>query len=111
MATRLARRSITTAGLSDKVGLVAINQAQSFGARLPLENASEKTAEVVDAEIKSWLDTAYADATKILIKNKTKVAALAEELLKRETLTGEEIMEIVAEKKSKTKTVKKVAKK
>ena len=111
MATRLARRSVTTAGLSDKVGMVAINQAQSFGARLPLENASEKTAEMVDAEIKSWLDAAYADATKILNKNKTKVIELAEELLKRETLTGEKIMEIVAGKKSKTKTVKKVAKK
>ena len=111
MATRLARRSVTTAGLSDKVGMVAINQAQSFGNRVPLENASEKTAEMVDAEIKSWLDAAYADATKILNKNKTKVIELAEELLKRETLTGEEIMKIVAGKKSSTKARKKVAKK
>jgi len=111
MATRLARRSITTAGLSNKIGLVAVNQAQSFGARLPLENASEKTAEMVDAEIKSWMDAAYADATKILNKNKAKVAALAEELLARETLTGEEIMKIVAGKKTQTKTVKKIAKK
>ena len=107
-ATRLARRSITTAGLSDKIGLVAINQAQTFGARVPLENASEKTAEMVDAEIKSWLANAYADATHILNKNKAVVKKLAEELLKRETLTGEEIMKIVGKKPTK-KPAKKTA--
>jgi len=113
MATRLARRSITTAGLSDKIGLVAINQAQTFGARVPLENASEKTAEMVDAEIKSWLANAYADATRILNKNKSVVKKLAEELLERETLTGEEIMKIVGKKTTKKTTAKKskVAKK
>ncbi len=104
MATRLARRSITMAGLSNKIGLVAINQAQTFGSRVPLENASEKTAEMVDAEIRSWLDAAYNDAKKILTKNKNMVKKLAEELLKRETLTGDEIMEIVGKRPAK-KTV------
>ena len=113
MATRLARRSITTAGLSNKIGLVAINQAQTFGSRVPLENASEKTAEIVDAEIKNWTDAAYRDAVNILTKNKSLVKKLAEELLKRETLTGEEIMKIVGKKPAKKTTVKKakVAKK
>lgn len=106
MATHLARRCITTAGLSPKIGLVAINQVQSFGSRVPLESASEKTAETVDAEIKAWTDAAYRDAVRILTKNKATVKKLAEELLKRETLTGEEIKEIVSGKKK-----KKVAKK
>lgn len=101
MATRLARRSITTAGLSDKIGMVAINQAQTFGARVPLETASEKTAEVVDTEIKNWIDAAHRDAVKILTKNKATVKKLAEELLKRETLTGDEILEIVGKKTAK----------
>lgn len=101
MATRLARRSITTAGLSDKIGPVAINQVQSFGTRVPLETASEKTAEVVDAEIREWVDAAYKDAKKILTKNKNMVAKLAEELLQRETLTGDEIMEIIGKKTTK----------
>ena len=103
MATRLARYSITTAGLSDKLGLAAINQVSA------LENASDKTAEMVDAEIRSWLDVAYKDATKLLTKNRKVVEKLANELLNRETLTGEEIREIVfGEKKS---TVKKTTKK
>ncbi len=107
MATRLARRSITTAGLSRKIGMVAVNQGQSFGVRVPLEAASEKTAEIVDAEIKSWLDVAYADAVKILTKNKNTVKKLAEELLKHETLTGDEIMKIVGKKSHVKPTAKK----
>ena len=113
MATRLARYSITTAGLSAKVGLAAINQVNNFGSRSALENASEKTAELVDNEVKAWLDVAHADAVKLLSKNKETVKKLAEELLARETLTGEEIKEIVSGAKKKTtskKTVKKVKK-
>ena len=95
MATRLARYSITTAGLSKRVGLPAVNQVGTFGVRGALENASDKTAELVDAEIRSWLDAAHTDATKLLSKNKQTVEKLATELLARETLTGAEIREIV----------------
>ena len=110
-ATRMARYSITTAGLSKKVGLAAINQVGTFGMRGALENASEKTAELVDNEIKAWLDAAHSDATKHLMKNKKTVEKLANALLERETLTGEEIREIVFGKQQKTtkKTVKKNA--
>ena len=94
-ATRMARYSITTAGLSKRVGLAAINQVGTFGVRGALENASEKTAELVDSEIKAWLDAAHNDATKHLSKNKKTVEKLANALLERETLTGEEIREIV----------------
>lgn len=102
MATRLARYSITTAGLSPRVGLAAINQITNFGRSSALESASEKTAELVDNEIKAWLDTAHADATKLLVKNKKVVERLANELLTRETLTGEEIKEIILGKTKKT---------
>lgn len=104
MATRLARYSITTAGLSPRIGLAAINQITNFGNRTALENASEKTAELVDAEVKSWLDTAHADAKKLLTKNKKTVEKLANELLARETLTGDEIREIIYGKPKKSTT-------
>lgn len=106
MATRLARYSITTAGLSDKIGLVAVNQANTFGQRIALENASEKTAELVDNEIRTWLDNAHKNAKSILTKGKSKVEELARALLDKETLSGEEIKEIVFGK-AKTKTPKK----
>ncbi|MBN1282029.1 MAG: ATP-dependent zinc metalloprotease FtsH [Alphaproteobacteria bacterium] len=102
MATRMTRYAITAAGLSPKIGMVAINHALPFGGKTALENASEKTAEIVDAEVKSWLSTAHADAIRLLTKGKETVKKLAEELLKRETLTGEEISEIVLGKKSKS---------
>ena len=111
MATRLARYSITTAGLSKKVGLPAINQVGTFGTRGALENASEKTAELVDAEIRSWLDIAHNDAIKILTKNKKMVEKLANELLERETLTGDEIREIVYGKTKKSTAKKSTVKK
>ena len=109
MATRLARYSITTAGLSPKLGLAAINQVSAIGTRGALENASEKTAEMVDNEIRAWLDAAHKDATKLLTKNRKTVEKLANELLNRETLTGDEIREIVlgSKKSSTKKTAKK----
>jgi len=107
MATHLARYSVTTAGLSKKIGTVAINQATTFGQRAALENASEKTAEAVDNEIRVWVDNAHNDAFKLLSKNKALVEKLAKELLARETLTGDEIRAIIYGKKQSTKTVKK----
>ncbi|MFQ6778167.1 MAG: ATP-dependent zinc metalloprotease FtsH [Alphaproteobacteria bacterium] len=107
MATRLARYSVTTAGLSEKIGTVAIKQATTFGGRTALENASEQTAQLVDAEVRSWLDRAHADAIKLIQKNKKTVEVLANELLKNETLTGEEIKNIIAGAGKKEKNVAK----
>lgn len=104
MATRLVRRSITTAGLSEKIGLVAVNQANTFGQRIALENASEKTAEIVDEEIHKWLDIAHKDAKTLIAKNKNVVDKLAKALLEKETLTADEIKEIVNGKKAKSAT-------
>ncbi len=112
MATRLARYAITTAGLSPKIGLAAIKQSNTLGGRGVLENASEKTAEMVDVEIREWLDTAHRDAKQLLTRNRATVEKLATELLKHETLTGAEIKEIVhgkqkaATKKPKPQTTK-----
>lgn len=108
VATRMTRMAITVAGMSPKIGTVAVNQVGSFNSRNALENASEKTAELVDAEVKSWMDAAHRDATNILSKNKKTVEKLAEELLKRETLTGEEIAEIVLGKKEAAKMKAKI---
>ena len=105
MASRLARYSVTVAGLSDKIGMVAINQANTFGQRIALENASEKTAEMVDDEIKNWLDYAYKDAKHLVSKNKSVVDKIAKALLDKETLSADEIREIIHGKK-KTPTKK-----
>ena len=109
-ATRLARYAITTAGLSPRVGLAAVHQSSNFSGHSALENASEKTAELVDDEIRNWLNAAHEDAKKLLVKNRKTVEKLANELLTRETLTGDEIKQIVFGNKKTTKR-KKSAKK
>ncbi len=109
-ATRLTRYAITTAGLSPKIGLAALNQVNNFGSRTPLENASEKTAQQVDDEVRAWLDAAHRDAVKLLTKNKKTVEKLADELLSRETLTGDEILEIIGMKKKSKPAQRKKAK-
>ena len=65
-------------------------------------------AELVDNEIRVWLDTAHKDAKSILTKGKAVVDKLAKALLDKETLSGEEIREIVLGKKAvaKKKTTK-----
>ena len=91
------------------MGLPAVTQVSQFGTRGALENPSDKTAEMVDTEIRAWLDTAYKDAVKLLTKNRATVERLAQELLERETLTGEEIQEIVSGKKQGAKKTTKKA--
>lgn len=93
-ATYIARRSITAWGLSPKIGLMAVNQVETWG-RNALENASQKTAESVDNEVRIWIDGAYKKTSITLEKNKSVLKKLAEELLKRETLTREEIEKIL----------------
>ncbi|MDR2770211.1 MAG: ATP-dependent zinc metalloprotease FtsH, partial [Rickettsiales bacterium] len=60
-ATHIARKSVTAWGFSDKVGAVAVNQVESWG-RNALENASEKTAQLVDEEVRGWIAEAYRRA-------------------------------------------------
>ena len=57
------------------------------------------------------MDAAHTDAIKILKQNKTVVEKLANELLKRETLTGDEIREIISGKKTAKKHVTKATQK
>ena len=71
-----------------------------------MDKASEKAAELVDAGVPAWLDAAHANATHLLAQNKETVRRLAEELLARETLTGDEIKAIVTGHRSQKKTVK-----
>jgi len=96
-ATHVARASITRWGLSEKIGAIAVNQVDGWG-RGALENASQKTAETVDKEVRAWVDSAYKKSKAVLAKNKPKVKKLADELLKRETMTREEIESLLGVK-------------
>ncbi|MDR2685779.1 MAG: ATP-dependent zinc metalloprotease FtsH [Rickettsiales bacterium] len=95
-ATNLARHAVVSAGLSPKLGMIAVNETMGgWGIQTRRENVSDKTAELVDAEIKSLIDSAYKIASAVLGKNKPKMKKLAEALLKRETLTADEIEKVL----------------
>lgn len=99
-ATKLARAMVTQWGYSDKLGRVAYgdNQEEVFlGHSVSrTQNISEETAQIIDAEVRRLIDEAYAEATSILTKKKKDWIALAEGLLEYETLSGDEIKELIA---------------
>ena len=99
-ATKLARSMVTQWGYSDKLGRVAYgdNQEEVFlGHSVSrTQNVSEETAQIIDAEVRRLIDEAYIDATRILTEKREDWIALAEGLLEYETLSGDEIKELIA---------------
>lgn len=96
-ATDLARRMVMDWGMSEKLGFVRYtpNPQQSPFIELGGKEYSEKTAEMIDEEIKRIMDAADADARKILMSNQDKVKRLAEALLAYETLSADEVRKII----------------
>jgi cell division protease FtsH len=101
-ATGLARRYVTQWGLSDAVGPVAISEAEQevfLGRDLQSRReVSEKTAELVDAEVARVLNDALGRARTTLRDNVDHLHAIAQNLLERETLTREEVDLLMAGK-------------
>ena len=95
MVSDIARRMVTEWGMSEKLGFLAYdpNEQEVFLGRSVSQqkNVSDKTASVVDEEIRMIADGVYRDAKKILKKYNKQLKVVAEALLEYETLTGEEI--------------------
>lgn len=102
-ATEIARRMVTEWGLSPKMGPVTYGSPQQelfLGhAVTQTQTMSEATAQAVDAEIFRIVDEGYKTATALLKKHKKQLEVLAEALIEFETLTGEEIKDLLAGKK------------
>jgi cell division protease FtsH len=95
MATNLAKAMATQWGMSDKLGPLQYveNQEEVFlGHSVSRQqNVSEKTAELIDAEVKRLVLGGYDRAKKLLTDHADELEAVAQALLEYETLTGEEI--------------------
>jgi len=94
-ATGLARRYVSQWGLSDEIGpvLVGDNEQELFlGRELQTRReVSERTAQLVDAEVTRVIREAYGRATQVLSENMALLHTVAAALLDRETLTGDEV--------------------
>ncbi len=98
-ATKLARAMVTQWGFSDQLGQVAYgeNQQEVFLGHSVTQskNVSEDTAQKIDNEVRRLIDEAYEDARKILTEKHDAFVATAEGLLEYETLSGDEIKNLV----------------
>ena len=104
-ATHIASHMVKEWGMSDKMGPMAYQtQQDSFWGMSNTKNISEATFEKIDLEVRKILDTCYKKATDLLKKHKDQLTLLATELLEKETLTGNEITELLKEGKLKKKT-------
>ena len=102
-ATKLARAMVTRWGFSDAVGRVALgeNQEEVFLGHsvARTQNVSEETARKIDHEVRRLVDEGYAEATRILTEHRDELEKLAQGLLEFETLTGEEIKDLLKGKR------------
>ena len=100
-ATELARNMVTKWGLSEKLGPIKYDEegdepflGRSAGAKST--SVSDKTANLIDEESKKIIDSCYKKATKVLKDNLDKLHSMAESLVELETLTSNQIDDIMA---------------
>src|SRR3979411_1503213 len=108
-ATRLARMMVTRWGLSEALGTVSYGENQDevfLGMSVSrTQNASEATVQKIDTEIRRFVEEGYNEATRILTEKRADLEALAKGLLEFETLSGEEIQELLKGKKPNRESV------
>ena len=101
-ATAMARKMVGTYGMSEKLGTVAFDAGHSevFVGKSMAQTRpySEQTAAVMDQEIRSIIDGAYAQAQDILREYRPQLTAVAEYLLQHETMESDVFERIFAEK-------------
>ncbi len=98
-ATDIARRMVTEWGMSEKLGLIAYgdNSQEVFLGHSVTQskNVSEGTAREIESEVKRIIDAAYDRAKHILTENVDELHRLARGLLEYETLSGNEIKQVL----------------
>ena len=101
-ATQLSRYMVTRWGLSDRLGPLAygVEEGEVFLGRSVTthKNVSDDTAHAIDEEIRAFVDRNYERAKTILEENMDKLHAMAEALIKYETIDKEQISDIMAGK-------------
>ena len=94
-ATRIAERMVTMYGFSEKLGEVNYERKRYAGESYQLEGSSDETLKLIDEEIKRIITEQKAKAEKLLKSKKKDLIAVAEALLKYETLDKEQVEKII----------------
>ncbi len=108
-ATRLARMMVTRWGLSEELGTVSYGENQDevfLGMSVSrTQNVSEATAQKIDVEIRRLVEEGHQEATRILTTKRDALETLAKGLLEFETLSGDEINDLLDGKKPSRESV------
>jgi len=104
-ATKITRKMITEYGMSKKLGPITFKGEEDevfLGKEIASRpHYSNEVASAIDEEVRNIIMDCYENAKKILMKNKKTLDVLASELMKKETLTREEILKILSKVESK----------
>ena len=94
-ATEMARRMITMYGMSDRFGLVGLESLQNrYLDGRAVANCSEETRTAIDNEVVDIMKKRYEVAKQLLTDNRDALDEISEFLIEKETITGDEFMEI-----------------
>ena len=95
-ATATAKHMVTLYGMSDALGLMApASVANAYLDNQAYLDCSQETAARVDREVKAILDKCYEETKKILSDNRELLDQIAQHLLIKETITGDELMAFI----------------
>ena len=110
MVTKMAKNMVTKYGMSQELGTIAYgeNEEEVFLGRsvTKQQNMSEETAKKIDAEVKKIVDKGYERARKILNEKIEDLHKLAKALLIYETLSGDEIRDLIIKNIKPTRSFK-----
>ena len=110
MVTKMAKNMVTKYGMSQELGTIAYgeNEEEVFLGRsvTKQQNMSEETAKKVDAEVKKIVDKGYERAKKVLTEKIDDLHKLAKALLIYETLSGDEIRDLILKNVKPTRSFK-----
>ena len=96
--TKQAYAMVTYFGMSDKVGNISFYDSSGNSGYNLSKPYSEKTAELIDAEAKGFIDSAHATALKVLREHMDGFTRLAEMLLEREVIFTDDLVKIFGER-------------
>ncbi len=89
--TNIARTMVEQWGMSERLGFIRYAGSDTREAFIPDKDYSPETARIIDEEIRRLVDEAYRDAAALLDQHWSKVVAVAEALLKHETLDADDV--------------------
>jgi cell division protease FtsH len=91
MVTRIARAMVLEWGMSERLGFVSYKGEDSREAFIPEKDYSPETAHLIDEEIRHMAEHAFADTVRLIDQHWEQVVAVAEALLKYETLSKDDV--------------------